>query len=70
MNDILTAPDSDLVSAMKFFAARMKMVVEPTGCLGLAAALNMKDSLKGKRVGVLISGGNIDLERFCAVAAA
>lgn len=70
VNDILTAPDSDLVSAMKFFAARMKMVVEPTGCLGLAAALNMKDSLKGKRVGVLISGGNIDLERFCAVAAA
>ena len=70
VNDILTAPDSDLVSAMKFFAARMKMVVEPTGCLGLAAALNMKDSLRGKRVGVLISGGNIDLERFCAVAAA
>ena len=70
VNDILTAPDSDLVSAMKFFAARMKMVVEPTGCLGLAAALNMKDSLNGKRVGVLISGGNIDLERFCAVAAA
>jgi len=70
VNDILTAPDSDLVSAMKFFAARMKMVVEPTGCLGLAAALDMKDSLKGKRVGVLISGGNIDLERFCAVAAA
>ncbi|NRO95155.1 threo-3-hydroxy-L-aspartate ammonia-lyase [Paraburkholderia sp. NMBU_R16] len=70
VNDILTAPDSDLVCAMKFFAARMKMVVEPTGCLGLAAALNMKDSLKGKRVGVLISGGNIDLERFCAVASA
>jgi threonine dehydratase len=70
VNDILTAPDTDLVSAMKFFAVRMKMVVEPTGCLGLAAALNMKDSLKGKRVGVLISGGNIDLERFCAVAAA
>jgi len=70
VNDILTAPDSDLVSAMKFFAARMKMVVEPTGCLGLAAALDMKDSLKGKRVGVLVSGGNIDLERFCAVAAA
>lgn len=70
VNDVLTAPDSDLVSAMKFFAARMKMVVEPTGCLGLAAALNMKDALKGKRVGVLISGGNIDLERFCAVAAA
>ena len=70
VNDILTASDADLVSAMKFFAARMKMVVEPTGCLGLAAALNMKDSLKGKRLGVLISGGNIDLERFCSLATA
>jgi threo-3-hydroxy-L-aspartate ammonia-lyase len=70
VNDILTASDADLVSAMKFFAARMKMVVEPTGCLGLAAALNDRDSLKGKRVGVLISGGNIDLERFCSLATA
>lgn len=70
VNDILTAPDADLVSAMKFFAARMKMLVEPTGCLGLAAALNMKESLQGKRVGVLISGGNIDLERFCTLSTA
>lgn len=70
VNDILTASDADLVSAMKFFATRMKMLVEPTGCLGLAAALNMKESLQGKRVGVLISGGNIDLERFCALSTA
>ncbi|PCE29770.1 threo-3-hydroxy-L-aspartate ammonia-lyase [Burkholderia ubonensis] len=69
VNDILTASDSDLVNAMKFFAARMKMIVEPTGCLGLAAALNAKESLKGKRVGIIISGGNIDLERFCALVA-
>jgi threonine dehydratase len=69
VNDILTASDADLVEAMKFFATRMKMVVEPTGCLGLAAALNMKDSLKGKRVGVILSGGNIDLERFCSLVA-
>ncbi|MCC8395823.1 threo-3-hydroxy-L-aspartate ammonia-lyase [Paraburkholderia sp. MMS20-SJTR3] len=70
VNDILTASDAELVDAMKFFAVRMKMIVEPTGCLSLAGALNMKDSLKAKRVGVLISGGNIDLERFCALAAA
>ncbi|MGN6651132.1 threo-3-hydroxy-L-aspartate ammonia-lyase [Trinickia sp.] len=67
VDDILTASDADLVNAMQFFAARMKMIVEPTGCLGLAAALNVKDSLKGKRVGVIISGGNIDLERFCSL---
>ncbi|OJA37851.1 serine dehydratase [Burkholderia ubonensis] len=65
VNDILTASDADLVNAMKFFATRMKMIVEPTGCLGLAAALNAKESLKGKRVGIIVSGGNIDLERFC-----
>ncbi|KWF01166.1 serine dehydratase [Burkholderia ubonensis] len=67
VNDILTAPDADLVNAMKFFATRMKMIVEPTGCLGLAAALNAKESLKGKRVGIIVSGGNIDLERFCSL---
>lgn len=67
VDDILTASDADLVNAMQFFAARMKMIVEPTGCLGLAGALNVKDSLKGKRVGVIISGGNIDLERFCSM---
>ncbi|AOJ66784.1 serine dehydratase [Burkholderia ubonensis] len=69
VNDIVTASDADLVNAMKFFAARMKMIVEPTGCLGLAAALNAKESLKGKRVGIIISGGNIDLERFCSLVA-
>lgn len=69
VNDILTASDTDLVTAMKFFATRMKMVVEPTGCLGLAAALNEKGSLRGKRVGILISGGNVDLERFCSLVA-
>ncbi|KVX87448.1 serine dehydratase [Burkholderia ubonensis] len=69
VNDILTASDADLVNAMKFFATRMKMIVEPTGCLGLAAALNAKESLKGKRVGIIVSGGNIDLERFCSLVA-
>lgn len=70
VNDILTASDADLVDAMKFFATRMKMLVEPTGCLGLAAARNMREQLAGKRVGVIISGGNIDLERFCSLAVA
>ena len=54
-----------LVDAMRFFAERMKMIVEPTGCLGLAAVTQMKDALKGKRVGVIISGGNVDIARFC-----
>jgi threonine dehydratase len=64
VDDILTVPDDELVQCMRFFAQRMKLVVEPTGCLGFAAARRMKDELKGKRVGILISGGNIDLARL------
>jgi len=65
VTDILTASDGELVEAMRFFAERMKMVVEPTGCLGFAAVRRLgKDALGGKRVGVVISGGNVDLARF------
>jgi len=69
VDDILTVSDAELVAAMRFFASRMKIVVEPTGCLGFAAARKMKEELRGKRVGVLISGGNIDIERFAALLA-
>ncbi len=61
---ILTATDEQLVEAMRFFAERMKMVVEPTGCLGFAAARHAGIDLAGKRVGVIISGGNVDLPRY------
>jgi threonine dehydratase len=67
VDDVFTASDAQLVEAMRFFAERMKLVVEPTGCLGFAAACAMKPLLRGLRVGVLISGGNVDLERFCAL---
>ena len=70
VNDVLTVTDAQRVEAMRFMASRMKLVVEPTGCLGFAAAREMKDQLKGQRVGVLISGGNVDIERFCALLAA
>jgi len=65
VTDVLTASDAELVEAMRFFAERMKMIVEPTGCLGLAALLQQKEALRGKRVGVIISGGNVDIARFC-----
>ncbi|WP_313170240.1 threo-3-hydroxy-L-aspartate ammonia-lyase [Massilia oculi] len=67
VNDILTVSDEELVACMRFFAERMKIVVEPTGCLGFAAARRMKDQLKGKKIGILISGGNIDLGRFASL---
>ena len=64
VDDILTATDDELVQCMRFFAERMKIVVEPTGCLGFAAARRMRDELRGKKVGILVSGGNIDLARL------
>jgi threonine dehydratase len=67
VDDILTASDAQLIEAMRFFATRMKLIVEPTGCLGLAAARALKSQLQGKRVGVIVSGGNVDMERFCAL---
>ncbi|KRD54933.1 serine dehydratase [Acidovorax sp. Root275] len=67
VDDILTVTDEQLVDGMRFFAERMKLIVEPTGCLGFAAARAMRDELKGQRVGVLISGGNVDLARFSAL---
>lgn len=64
VHDVVTVSDQMLVDAMKFFAERMKIVVEPTGCLGAAAALSKRFHQPGERVGVLISGGNIDLARY------
>lgn len=65
VNAILTATDAQLVECMRFMAQRMKLVVEPTGCLGFAAASQMKEQLRGKRVGIVVSGGNVDIPHFC-----
>jgi threonine dehydratase len=64
VSDIMTVKDAELIDAMKFFASRMKMFVEPTGCLSAALAFGSQLDLRGKRVGVIVSGGNIDLTRF------
>ncbi len=64
LSDIYTASDSELLSAMGFMLERMKIVVEPTGVLGLAGALKSAELIRGKRVGVVLSGGNVDLGAF------
>lgn len=58
---IVTVTDAQLVSTLRFFAERMKIVVEPTGCLAAAAALEGVLDCRGKRVGIVLSGGNVDL---------
>ncbi|WP_326536051.1 threo-3-hydroxy-L-aspartate ammonia-lyase [Pseudorhodoferax sp.] len=70
VDDVQTASDAELVDAMAFAAARMKIVVEPTGCLGLAAVRRETTALRGQRIGVLLSGGNVDLARLCELLGA
>jgi threo-3-hydroxy-L-aspartate ammonia-lyase len=69
VDEIHTASDAELVDAMRAFAATMKMVVEPTGCLAFAAVRRLGRALAGQRVGVIVSGGNIDLDRYAAMLA-
>ncbi|ARP97540.1 threo-3-hydroxy-L-aspartate ammonia-lyase [Bordetella genomosp. 13] len=65
VTDIVTVGDDQLAQTMRFFAQRMKIVVEPTGCLAAAAVLHKVVAIPaGARVGVIISGGNVDLEAY------
>ncbi|MDQ2889423.1 MAG: threo-3-hydroxy-L-aspartate ammonia-lyase [Gemmatimonadota bacterium] len=69
VRDIVTVSDDQLRTQMRFFAERMKIVVEPTGCLGAAAVLqhivNVTRPDRKSRVGVIITGGNVDPAFFC-----
>jgi len=67
--DILTVSDAELIECMRFFATRMKIVVEPTGCLGFAAVRARGGGLAGQRVGVIVSGGNVDVAQCAALLA-
>jgi threonine dehydratase len=68
VDDVLTASDAELASVMRLLAGALKLVVEPTGALGLAAALRLGPTdLAGKRIGVVLSGGNVDLDRYAAL---
>ena len=64
VTDIVTVTDDQLRVQMRFFAERMKIVVEPTGCLAAAAVLNRIVDFQGRRVGVVVSGGNVDLAQL------
>jgi threonine dehydratase len=59
-----------LAEAMRFFVERMKIVVEPTGCLAAAAALHGVVPCAGQRVGIVLSGGNVDPKALAGYLAA
>ncbi len=66
VHDMLTVTDEELLRSMFYLWERMKIVVEPTGALGAAALLEGKLDARGKRVGVILSGGNVDLKQLAA----
>lgn len=70
VRSIITVSDAQLVETMRLFAERMKLLVEPTGCLAAAAVLSGAFHHPGERIGVLVSGGNIDLARFAQLVGA
>ena len=61
VDDMVTVSDRQIVVAMRLLWERLKLVVEPTGALGLAAALAGSVPVAGRRIGVVLSGGNVDL---------
>jgi len=67
VQDMVTVTDPELLGAMFYLWERMKIVVEPTGALGAAGLFEGKADVRGKRVGVLISGGNVDLASVCGL---
>ncbi|MFO1176187.1 MAG: pyridoxal-phosphate dependent enzyme [Paracoccaceae bacterium] len=64
VTDILTAGEDEIVEAMKLIWKRMKIVMEPSSAVPLATILKNPDLFRGKRVGVIVTGGNVDLEKL------
>ena len=67
VDDIVVVGDDEIARAMAFLFERMKMIAEPSGAITLAALLSGKIEVSAKRIGVVISGGNVDIARFCQI---
>jgi threonine dehydratase len=67
VDEIVTVTDDEIVEAMTFLFDRMKLVVEPSGAVGVAALLHGRIDVGGSRVGVVISGGNVGAARFASL---
>jgi threonine dehydratase len=68
VHDVITVTDPELLQAMFFLWERLKIVVEPTGALGAAALLEGRIAARGRRVGIILSGGNADMKQLCRLA--
>lgn len=65
VSDILTVRDEEIISTLRLVYERMKIIVEPSCVVPLAALLKNKELFAGKRAGIILSGGNVDLKKFC-----
>ena len=70
LKDVLLVSDEEMIETLTFMLERMKVLVEPSGAAGAAAVRHRKADFSGKRVGVVLSGGNVDLARLCEYIAA
>ena len=64
VEEVITLTEEEIIESMKMIWERMKIVVEPSCSITLAAVLKSRDRFAGKKVGLIISGGNVDLERL------
>lgn len=64
VTDILTASEDEIIDAMRLIWQRMKLVMEPSSAVPLATILKNPDTFRGKRVGIIITGGNVDLDKL------
>lgn len=64
VTDILTVSDEEIIAALKLVYERMKIVIEPSSAVTLAAVLKNKELFAGKKAGIIFSGGNIDLKKL------
>jgi threonine dehydratase len=69
VDEMRTVTEAEIVEAMRFLWTRMKLVVEPSGAVPLAALLDDPDAFRRRRVGVILSGGNVDLATACELLA-
>jgi threonine dehydratase len=69
VSDIITVTDGEIVEAMRFLWERMKLVVEPTGALAVAGVMSGAIPVRDRRVGIILSGGNVDLKAAAALFA-
>jgi threonine dehydratase len=64
VTDILTVSEQDIIDAMKLFWSRTKIIIEPSSAVAFAVVLKNPNTFAGKKVGIILSGGNVDFDSF------